>query len=104
MTDSQEEKIKRLFKGAGYTMDEAAKKLKITRATLYNKINKHPLNTEFIQNVKTHLRIDLYKMESIDTKKPDQNDLAEENKKLKEENARLKDELLQFLRQALKKK
>ena len=87
-------------------MSDAANLLKISRATLYNKVNKHPLQPEFIHLVKQNMSIDLDTYTLLDTKKPDQDDQAEVEV-LKKEVDRLKSiivDLQQELLQIYKKK
>lgn len=106
MADNQEEKIKRIFQDAGFNMTEAAEKLEISRGTLYNKINKHPLDAGFVQEVKQKLSINLNNFTLLDKKTPDHNDQANVEA-LQKEVERLKQEVLDLhreLREIYKKK
>ena len=57
-----EQAIKNAIKGKGYTLDSAAKKLKMSRRTLYNHIGAAKIDAKFIQNVNSILEIDINKI------------------------------------------
>lgn len=61
MPDNQEEKIKFLIKKAGFGIDEAIKKLGISKQTFYNNVRKEPINKGFKLKMKELLDIELEK-------------------------------------------
>lgn len=54
-----EQAIKNAIKGKGITLDNAAKRLNMSRRTLYNHIGAAKIDPMFIQKVYTILKIDI---------------------------------------------
>lgn len=102
MADNQEEKIKFLIKKRGFGIDEAIKKLAISKQTFYNNIRKEPISRGFKLKMRALLGIDVDES-LINT---DQNvGVDAENKRLREELDevrkaldRAKDEIIELLK------
>jgi transcriptional regulator with XRE-family HTH domain len=103
MSENQENEIKKLIKGQGYTMEEAAALLNMARQSLYNNIRKNPLDVDFVKNVKENIKIDLDKMSSVTTGGNEKSALRKieklerENEELRKELNELKNKLIQIL-------
>ncbi|RYD55852.1 MAG: LexA family transcriptional regulator [Sphingobacteriales bacterium] len=63
---SQGEKLRLAIKGKGITAEEAAKKMGMSRTTLYVLFGKTEFDNDTLQNVKSRLDIDLFQAETGD--------------------------------------
>lgn len=103
MLDNQEEKIKYLIKEKGFGIEEAIKKLDISKQTFYNNIRRNPLSNSFKGRVKKKLGIDLEES-LIDKETPKKEDELESLRKQVKEAKEIIFELQKEIIDLLKKK
>lgn len=105
MIDTQEEKIKKIFKSKGFKIEDIISVITPhARQNYYNWVKKEPLDDDFVEKIKSAFKIDLiYELDKWDNPKPSNPlipttklvyDLRELVKILTEERDALKDKLL----------
>lgn len=114
MADNQEERIKKIIRFAGYSLESVAQKMGVTRQTVYNNIKSTPIDDIFKQRLEAVIGISVDKLpNSVNEEKAGRDELRsvkealgdaqsklyieqEKNKALRAEIERLRKEIIEL--------
>lgn len=102
MSLSDKKNLRNEIRGSGFTMDQVAEAMEITKPTLYARINKMDEEPSILQNVKDAIK--KLSGKQIEEKKPDPKELAYETLEKKyikvlEENFELQKQLINMIQE-----